>query len=137
MIITGVILTVIVYKMDYFENIINMVMNKKDSISGYERGTATAYSWQVFLQTMGIGVGLGGLQGGSFLLSMLASLGIVGTTLFGRIYYYLLNYSEDQSKWLSSFAIVLLIAQTISIPGFSFPSMWMYFFIATVLLPLK
>jgi hypothetical protein len=135
MIIIGITLAVILYKMDYSENIINMVMNKKDSVSGYERGAAAAYSWQVFLQTMGIGVGLGGLRGSSFLLSMLASLGVVGTFLFGRIYYYLFKHSEKQSIWLSSFALVLLVAQTLSIPDFGFSIMWMYFFMAAALLP--
>jgi hypothetical protein len=137
MTVTGLILAFIIYEMDYAEYIINMVINKQDSTSGYQRGAAAWYSWEVFLKTWGIGVGLGGLRGGSFLLSMLASLGIIGTILFGRIYYYLFKHSEDQSQWLSVYALVLLVAQTTSLPDFANSSMWIYFFMAAVLLPQK
>jgi hypothetical protein len=135
MIIAGLIIGIIVYELDYAENIVNMVMDKKDSNSGFIRSVATWYSWEVFVKTWGIGVGLGGVRGGSFLLTMLASLGVIGTFLFGRIYYYLFKHSEAQNKWLTSFALVLLVAQTLALPDFTFPSMWMYFFMATALLP--
>jgi hypothetical protein len=135
MLIVGLLLAVIIYEMDYFEKIIYMLTNKKDSGSGIVRGAAAWYSWEVFVETMGIGVGMGGLRGGSFLLSMLATLGVVGTFLFGRIYYYIFKHLEEKNKWLTAFALVLLVAQTIALPDFTYSSMWMYFFMATALLP--
>jgi hypothetical protein len=122
----------------YFEFIENMLANKADSQSGISRSTATDFTFKLFLKTLGIGVGLGSHRGGSFIIDLLASLGIIGTFLFYKIYSYLIKKSfYNQNLWLFNFAIVLMVAQFIAIPDFSFSIMWMCLFMATAMLPQK
>ncbi|MDR3128920.1 MAG: hypothetical protein LBU03_01505, partial [Tannerellaceae bacterium] len=55
----------------------------------------------------------------------------------GRIYYYIFKHLEEHNKWLTVFALVLLVAQTIAVPDFTYSTMWMFFFMAIALLPFK
>jgi hypothetical protein len=134
-IVVGLLLIWIIHEMDYFENIASMLMNKKDSTSGIVRGTATYLTWDVFLQTYGIGVGLGSVRGASFLVSMLASLGVIGMFFFYRVYSYLFRNMDNENQWVLVFMLVVLVGQCIAIPDINYPTMWMYFFMASALLP--
>jgi hypothetical protein len=137
LLIFGLLLMFIVNTLEYFENIKDMLFNKIDSQSGNTRTVAAYFTWDLFLQTNGTGVGLGSHRGSSFILNILACLGLIGTILFGRCYLYLLKHSLilNQNMWLLFFAIVLMIAQCIAIPDLSFSIMWMCFFMSTALLP--
>jgi hypothetical protein len=59
-----------------------MVLNKLSTGSGIERSTWNRQALQVFFDTYGFGAGNGSLRASSFPLAVLASLGIVGSTLF-------------------------------------------------------
>jgi hypothetical protein len=134
-ILVGLLLIWIIHEMDYFENIISMLVNKKDSTSGAVRGAATYLTWNVFLQTWGIGVGLGSIRGASFLVSMLASIGVIGVLLLYRVYSYLFRKIDNENQWILIFILVVLVGQCIAIPDINYPIMWMYFFMAAALLP--
>jgi hypothetical protein len=114
----------------------SMLMNKKDSISGIQRGAAAYLTWEVFLQTWGIGVGLGSVRGSSFLLSMLASLGVIGVFFLYRIYAYL-KHIEVQNKWVIVFVSIVLIGQCIAVPDLAYSIMRMYLLMGAALLPIK
>jgi hypothetical protein len=117
---------------EYFD----IVTNKMDSHSGLVRSTSAYFTFDLFLQTKCIGIGLGSHRGSSFILDMLVSLGIVGTYLFCKIYAYLLKYAiRTENNWIFKFIITLLIAQCIGVPDFSFSIMWMGLFMATAILP--
>jgi hypothetical protein len=137
LLLVGFLLVWVISEMHYFENIVSMLMNKKDSISGIERGAAAYLTWELFLQTWGIGIGLGSVFGSSFLLTMLASIGVLGVYLLGRIYVYLFRNMEKRNRWLIVFTTVVLIGQCLSIPALSYPIMWMYLFMGAALLPQK
>jgi hypothetical protein len=137
LILFGLILVFIIDRMGYFESMKYMLFNKINSQSGNVRGSATYFTWEIFFQTKGIGAGLGSTRGSSFIVNMFASLGVVGTILLGRLYLYLFKHLPAQNIWLFSFSIVLLVSQCIAIPDFAFTIMWMWFFIATALLPYK
>jgi hypothetical protein len=123
-------LAYIINLMGYFENMKNMLFNKAISTSGMVRSTALHFTWDIFLQTKGMGVGLGSHRGLDFISNTLVSLGIIGTVLFGGFYFYLLKCLHSKNLWLLSFALVLLVAQCMAIPDFSFPIMWMCFFMS-------
>jgi hypothetical protein len=137
LLVVGFLLFVIVFGIGYTEHIVSMLMDKKDSGSGIERGAAADLSWELFLQTWGIGVGLGSFRGSSFLLTMLASLGIFGFYLLCRIYVYCFRHIEAQNRWLLVFTIVVLVGQCLAIPDIAYPIMWMYLFMGVALLPWK
>jgi hypothetical protein len=132
LLILSVLLIFIINTMGYFENIQNMLLTKMDSKSGYTRSMAAYFTWDLFIQTKGMGVGLGSHRGSSFILNILAALGIIGAILFGRFYLYLLKHARNQI-WIVSFALVLLVAQCLAIPDFSFSVMWMCLFMAAAL----
>jgi hypothetical protein len=126
----------IISEMGYFGNMESMLMGKKDSVSGIQRGAAAYLTWEVFLQTWGIGVGLGSVRGSSFLLSMLASLGVIGVFFLYRIYAYFGNI-DIQNKWVIVFSSIVLIGQCIAIPDLTYPVMRMYLLMGATLLPIK
>ena len=64
---------------EFFES---TVWNKLQSQSGVERTSWNRQAWQNFLDTWGIGVGLGSARASSFPLVLLSNLGIVGALTF-------------------------------------------------------
>ncbi|MFD1559273.1 hypothetical protein ACFSHT_27115 [Paraburkholderia silviterrae] len=59
------------------------IFNKAGSSSGVERMGWNAQGVTNFLDTFGIGVGLGSIRASSFLVALLANLGIVGVICYG------------------------------------------------------
>lgn len=64
---------------DYFNL---TVFHKLESSSGQSRSELNAYAWKNFLDTYGLGVGLGTPRASSLPLVLLANLGLVGTVCF-------------------------------------------------------
>ncbi len=62
-----------------------MVLNKATSESAEVRFYWNAQSMQAFLDTFGMGVGLGSSRAASWLVAVLSQLGIVGTLLIGAL----------------------------------------------------
>jgi hypothetical protein len=60
----------------------NMVFAKLDSPSGIERTAWSMQAWSNFLDTYGLGVGLGSARASSFAMVLLSNIGIIGTALF-------------------------------------------------------
>ncbi len=58
------------------------VMTKLESDSGLERMRWNAQAFEVFLATDGMGAGLGSVRASSFVIALLASVGVLGTALF-------------------------------------------------------
>jgi hypothetical protein len=58
------------------------LVTKLDSSSGVERSSWNAQAWQNFLDTDGLGVGLGSARASSFPLALLSNLGVIGAVLF-------------------------------------------------------
>ncbi|WP_199275540.1 hypothetical protein [Sinorhizobium americanum] len=59
-----------------------ILFSKADSQSGRERMTWNAAAYQTFLDTSGLGAGLGSARASSYLLVLLSNVGILGTTAF-------------------------------------------------------
>lgn len=64
---------------DYFSV---TLMNKLDSSSGTERSMWNRYAWHNFLDTYGVGVGLGSARASSYALVLLSNLGLLGTVFY-------------------------------------------------------
>lgn len=58
------------------------VGNKMQSLSGIERSSWNQQAWSNFLDTYGIGIGLGSAQASSFPLVLLSNVGVIGTLFF-------------------------------------------------------
>jgi len=59
-----------------------MVLNKMQSSSGIERSSWNQQAWSNFLDTYGVGVGLGSARASSYPLVLLSNVGVIGTLLF-------------------------------------------------------
>ena len=59
------------------------VFNKLDSASGVERSEWNRQAWSNFIDTYGIGVGLGSARASSLPLVLLSNFGLLGTLAFG------------------------------------------------------
>lgn len=67
------------------------VFNKTESSSFQQRAFADMLGVQAFVQTYGIGLGLGSHKPNSLLLALLSNTGVIGTVLFGAWAYVLLR----------------------------------------------
>jgi hypothetical protein len=82
-----VLLALYLYDEHFMDPMVNMLanatINKGMSSSAIERGSWNARSLSNFIETYGIGVGLGSTRSSSWPISVLAQLGIVGAVGFG------------------------------------------------------
>ncbi len=80
------IVLVIALNDDYFAYVKNYldgtIFNKLSTASGVERSAMNSQAWQNFIDTFGFGVGNGSVRASSFLIAVLASLGITGALMF-------------------------------------------------------
>lgn len=75
------------------------IFKKMDSPSGVERTIWNAHAWGTFLDSYGLGVGLGSSRASSFVLVLLSNLGFIGTFLFGGFVFEVLrSRSSTQSS---------------------------------------
>ncbi len=58
------------------------VFDKFESRSGESRGRLNEYAWQNFLDTYGVGVGMGSARASTYALLLLSNVGLLGTALF-------------------------------------------------------
>jgi hypothetical protein len=81
---------------DYVGNLLNnMVVNKMSSGSGIERSSWNAQAMQNFFDTFGFGAGNGSVRSSSFVVAVIASLGVVGTVTYGM---FLLTIWSDRGR---------------------------------------
>jgi hypothetical protein len=59
------------------------VLNKMDSESGADRSMWNRQAWSNFLDSYGLGIGLGSARASSFPLVLLSNLGVIGTFAYG------------------------------------------------------
>lgn len=100
------------------------VANKMTSQSGVERTRWNAYALQSFIDTFGIGSGVGSVRASSFLVALVANVGIVGTLLYGAFLVQLLPKAgsapmragaEPERQAARSACLAVLIAATVSL----------------------
>lgn len=82
---TAVVIAIALFNeriLDPFVNLFEMtVINKGDTESARERGYWNARSLDAFLDTFGIGIGLGSSRSSNWIISVLSQLGLVGAAL--------------------------------------------------------
>jgi hypothetical protein len=63
-----------------------LLFSKATSASGVERGMWNAYGWSNFIDSYGLGVGLGTSRTSSFLFALLSNVGIPGVIFYGLFF---------------------------------------------------
>jgi hypothetical protein len=84
------------------EYVDEMLLSKADSQSGRERGMWNQVALQTFLDTSGIGAGLGSARASSFVLVLLSNIGIPGFLLFATFVVAILTAKSPLRTEISS-----------------------------------
>ncbi len=100
--------------------------DKADSDSFVARTASNVRSWQIFLESTGLGIGLGGNRPSSLFLLLLSCVGIIGTALFIALVVIalrraLLNRAIEPAGWGVA---GVLIAAVVAVPDLSTPAIW-------------
>lgn len=137
-ILWGVLLYLLAHLINYDNLVLEMLMSKGESSSGLARTGAVRYTLSLIANTYFMGVGLGSHRCFSFLTGLIAAIGISGLLLFLYFVWKLVRpvlYSNSQREGRSIvvFAGSLFVAQCLAIPDFSFPIMWMWIYLLTIL----
>ena len=77
------------------------VSSKLQSKSGVVRMSWNTSGWNAFLDSYGLGVGLGSARTSSFVVAVLANLGIIGAILFGLLFFQLFSDQTRQAGFVS------------------------------------
>jgi hypothetical protein len=107
----------------------DLVLNKADSSSGVGRSTADALALQTFIESAGLGVGVGSTRASSFLATLLATTGLAGVLAFGAFAVTLVQAcyrrADDESRQMCFALIGFLIVWVIAIPDLVQATFWL------------
>jgi hypothetical protein len=114
---------------DYAQLAGDLIFDKTSSGSFDVRTTADARSFQLFLETSGIGVGLGASRSSSFFATMLSNVGFVGTLLFAAFLFQILrvlwrNRKDIEATGAFWFLVGGLVSKLVSVPDLSAFTFW-------------
>lgn len=131
--IFGVIIFFVSIKlMGYDELILEMLLTKTESLSGETRLDLNMFSWKIFIDTYGVGVGLGSNRAASFFFLLLSNVGLIGTLLFTSFLYRLVKVNlkiKEETLHRLFFFFLTFFAQLIAIPDISVPLFWVSLFL--------
>ncbi|MGN6501857.1 MAG: hypothetical protein ACTHKX_03000, partial [Pseudolysinimonas sp.] len=103
---------------------VGSVERKASSFSYLARGAANERSWQIFLETSGLGVGLGSHRPSSLFFLVLSCLGLVGTVLLVVLIAAALR-SAARTEPAAGWALLgVVVSGVIAVPDLSMPVIW-------------
>ncbi len=102
---------------------------KSDTLSFLHRLYSDLTALDIFLNTWGLGVGLGSNRPSSMLMAFLSTVGIVGTILFAIFIFRIVRAFPGKSApgtmhWTFWSLIALLVAQIVAVPDINRPVLW-------------
>ncbi len=109
--------------------VVAMTVEKSEGISFVGRVAADLDAFAIFENTYGLGAGLGSSRHSSLIMTLLCTVGIVGTTLFAMAVYRIIKIFPGKrapSMLQMSFwsLIGLLVAQSMAVPEVNRPVLW-------------
>lgn len=107
-----------------YELTIGSAERKASSFSYLARGLANQRSWEIFQETMGLGIGLGSHRPSSLFFLVLSCLGIVGTILFIALVVVALVAAAKQAAPAGWALLGVLVSGIIAVPDLSVPLIW-------------
>ncbi len=109
-----------------YELTIGSAERKASSFSFLARGLANERSWEIFLETFGLGVGLGSHRPSSLFFLVLSCLGFVGTVLLVALVIVALRAAaRTPAAAPAGWALLgILVSGVIAVPDLSMPVIW-------------
>lgn len=126
------VLLFILSQFEFSEIFYNMLSGKADSASGQVRIGTTMKNLEIFVDSFFLGIGRGSTRSSSFIIDMLASVGLLGSSMFMIFYYRLIKekWKIESVQYICIYCWALLIGQVVAIPDFSFSAMWFGLYMA-------
>jgi hypothetical protein len=114
--------------------VVAMTVDKSEGISFASRVAADWDAFTLFKNTYGIGAGLGSSRHSSLVMTLLCTVGIVGTTLFAMVVCKIVKSFPGRRApsmlQMSFWSLVgLLVAQSIAVPDINRPVLWALFIV--------
>lgn len=105
----------------------DLIIQKLGSESLEKRNASNANSWDVMIDSFGLGVGLGSDRPSSLFFLLLSSVGIIGVTLFMRsiVGYALVGMRSSHSRPIVWAFLAQVVAMLVAKPDISAPSFWL------------
>lgn len=100
--------------------------SKADSDSFIARTASNVRSWQIFLESTGLGIGLGGNRPSSLFMLVLSCLGVIGIALVGALVFLALRRAlRFRAIEPGGWALAgVLVAAVVAVPDLSTPAIW-------------
>lgn len=100
--------------------------SKADSDSFVARTASNLRSWQIFLESAGLGIGLGGNRPSSLFMLIISCLGVIGLGLFAALAVIALRRASahrpvEPAGWG---LLGVLVAAVVAVPDLSTPAIW-------------
>lgn len=125
----AVVAAVLIITPDLLDAVMAMTVEKGESYSLWARLAIEIHSLQLFVDTYGVGVGLGSNRSSGLFPTMLSSVGIIGTILFSLVLYRIgklfravsAGNSLQVGFWM---LVTLVISEIVAVPDLNRPVLW-------------
>ncbi|SDN50798.1 hypothetical protein SAMN04488516_102342 [Desulfonauticus submarinus] len=117
----------------------DFLFNKMYSYSFINRIKADIYSFFIFSDSFGLGMGIGSTRPSSLLPCLISTVGVWGTFFFLLFLYYFLRYSYYSLKTSAYFPYFFLVpsvivTQLVAYPDFTNPTLWQMLYIVLIII---
>lgn len=124
---------IVLEKTGLLNRIVDMVVSKSNSISGTGRKEMNNIGWQLIKKTWGLGAGINSYRCSSFIIQLLATLGVVPTFILINITVKLLKAMKKKDRtiekeWGFYFLLGVIISMVIAIPDLNYTILWIAIF---------
>jgi hypothetical protein len=109
----------------YRETLIGFTVSKGETGSFANRTASDLYGLQLFVQTHGLGLGLGSNRSSSLVSTLLSCVGLLGTLAFAMFWFRLFANLPEKYAWLKWAAFALLLNMCLDISDVTFPILWL------------
>ncbi|PYY33960.1 MULTISPECIES: hypothetical protein [unclassified Curtobacterium] len=122
----AVLITAMTMGTDLIEPAVELATGKLGSQSQLARSGADGVGLEVFWDTGGLGAGLGGNRASSFVVTLLSTVGVVGTALFSFAVFRTVRTGLRSRVTVPAAVglLALLVAKTVAIPDLGTPLLW-------------
>jgi hypothetical protein len=113
--------------------LVRVTVDKSEGMSFLSRVAADQQSWAIFKDTYGLGVGLGSNRPSSLIMTLLSTVGILGTALFAMVLYRVAKLFPG--RWapsalqMSFWSLVTLVVASMGVPDINRPALWALFIV--------
>jgi len=137
------IIVIIIINVIGIDNILlilnQFLFEKSKSYSFINRTKADLYSFQIFLNSFGLGVGVGSTRPSSLFPYLISTVGIIGTVLFFTFLILLLRYSYKilrNTNYYNYFFLIpgALVTQIIAYPDITNPTLWQMIYVTIIVI---